>query len=430
MIKATIFLLCSALSAIAAAQSPVKTLEQYIETARASSPLIHDYRNRIDIGQSELARLKALYTHSRIEMYGDFLYVPIVCTDGGRISFEWNAQSADKYYGYDLGESSGHLHLGAQWTRPLLGGAAYKAAREQAKIGRADADTRIRIEAHRLERLVTEQYLLCVLDRTHAAYADSTELLLNRQIEILSRLVRSGLSRQTELRLLSIEVETNREQRAAALQSYASHLAELNLLCGIEDTTQTVLPEVNIAVATPPSDGTSLFAESFRIDSLNVAASLRNFEVQYKPRLDLFVNAGIQTGAFDNIQRHFGWSAGLTFSWTLADGGQKKQRRMQAQTQWNTIAAYRDRAMAEQRSRLTQSLEQMRMYDQRMQSVQRRITDYDTVLDDYTKGMKAGTVSALDYINVLRSRTDARLEYILLRTNKMLAIVAYNYWNK
>ncbi len=430
MTKATILLLCGTMVLQAAAQPPSKALEQYIEAAQTTSPLIRGYRDRAAIQQSELARLKALYTHSRIEVSGDYLFVPIVCTDGGRTTFEWNAQSATKYYGYDLGESSGHLHLGAQWTQPLLGGATYNAAREQAEALDADAANRIRLEAHQLERLVTEQYLLCLLDLTRAEYADSASMLLGRQAEALRLLARSGLSKQSDLRLLAAEAEANNEQQAAALQSYATHLAELNLLCGIEDTTVTVLPEADIRTTAPHTGGQSIFAEQYRIDSLSVAASLHAFEAQYKPRLDLFVNAGMQTGAFTDIQRRLGWSAGLTFSWTIADGGQARQKRIQAQTQWGTIAAYRDRALLERRSRLGQSLGQMRMYDRRMQAVQRRIGEYDAVLADYAKEMKAGTMSVLGYINVLRSRTAARQEYMLLRTNKMLAAAAYNYWNK
>lgn len=98
-----------------------KSLHYYIETAKENSPLIADYRNRTEIEQAELERLKAMYTHSRLELNGDYLFVPIVSKDGGRAAFKWNARSATDYYGYDLGESSGSFHAGATWTHPPLG---------------------------------------------------------------------------------------------------------------------------------------------------------------------------------------------------------------------------------------------------------------------------------------------------------------------
>ena len=80
------------------------------------------YRNQTEIEQAELKRLKAMYTHSRLELNGDYLFVPVISKDGGRTAFKWNARSATDYYGYDLGESSGSFHAGATWTQPLLVG--------------------------------------------------------------------------------------------------------------------------------------------------------------------------------------------------------------------------------------------------------------------------------------------------------------------
>lgn len=83
---------------------------------------------------AELQQLKAMYTRSRLELNGDYLFVPILVREGGKTFFRWNEQDAVDYYGYDLGESSGHLHVGATWTQPLLGYSSYKVAQEQSRI--------------------------------------------------------------------------------------------------------------------------------------------------------------------------------------------------------------------------------------------------------------------------------------------------------
>ena len=38
-------------------------------------------------------------------------------------------------------------------------------------------------------------------------------------------------------------------------------------------------------------------------------------------------------------------------------------------------------------------------------------------------------MSILDYIMVLKNKTQTEKDLIILQTNKNLAIVAYNYWN-
>lgn len=92
-------------------------LAEYIDAAKNNSPLLKDYQNQTAIQEAEMERLKGMYLHSRLEVNGEYLFVPIVSHDGGKPQFEWNAQSANDYYGYDLGESSGHLYAGLSWRR-------------------------------------------------------------------------------------------------------------------------------------------------------------------------------------------------------------------------------------------------------------------------------------------------------------------------
>lgn len=188
MIRICFILVFSFCILTAGGQQMSHDLSYYAEVARNYSPLLHDYRNQLQIEQVELRRLKALYTRSRLELNGDYLFVPVLTKDGGTTSFRWNAQDATDYYGYDLGESSGHLHAGATWTQPLLGHSSYKVAQEQSRINMDMARNHIRLEENQLERAVTEQYLLCLLDQTQIAFADSIDALLKRQTSLVRQL--------------------------------------------------------------------------------------------------------------------------------------------------------------------------------------------------------------------------------------------------
>ena len=75
--------LLSLLCLYAYGQRTGKSLPDYVEAAKQYSPLLHDYRNQLQIGQAELRRLKALYTRSRLELNGDYLFVPVLTKDGG-----------------------------------------------------------------------------------------------------------------------------------------------------------------------------------------------------------------------------------------------------------------------------------------------------------------------------------------------------------
>ena len=165
------------------------------------------------------------------------------------------------------------------------------------------------------------------------------------------------------------------------------------------------------------------------MDSLNVAASLHSFNLQYKPRLDLFVNGGMQTGDFAGWYRHFGWSAGITFSWTIFDGRQKRWKERQVQLQQSSIQNYKSHAEYQRGMRISQCLSELAGYDERGKSLNKQLSEYEHVLSGYEKEMQAGQVSVLDYITVLRNKIQTERDYLLLQTNRQLVIAAYNYWN-
>lgn len=406
-----------------------RSLHYYIQTAKEHSPLITDYRNQTEIEQAELERLRAMYTHSRLELNGDYLFVPVISKDGGRAAFKWNAHSATDYYGYDLGESSGSFHAGVTWTQPLLGRSSYKAAQEQARINMDRTNNRIRMEEHQLERSVTEQYLLCLLDKAQIDFTDSVGTVIDRQMDIIRKLVESGLSKQSDLNLLIIEKEANVELHTAVCQDYHTHLMDLNLLCGIDDVTDVALSDINLPVQLRSDGEPSLFTEQYRLDSLNTAASLRSFNLQYKPKLNLFINSGLQVGDFSLWYRRFGLSAGVAFSWTIFDGRQKRLKERQAGWQQNTIRNYKENAEYRRNMRIRQCLSELSRYDERERALDNQLAKYKSVLSDYSREMDAGQVSVLDYITVLRSKVQTEKERLLLRTNRQLVIAAYNYWN-
>lgn len=410
-------------------QARGRSLHDYVATAIQNSPLIKDYHNQTAITQAELQRLKALYTRSRMELNGDYLFVPVIDTDGSSPSFQWNAQNGTDYYGYDLGESSGHLHSGITWTKPLLGKPSYKLAEEQAKINTDMAKNHIRMEKHQLERTVAEQYMLCVLDRSNIDFTDSIAIILDHQTTIIRRLLKNGLAKQSDLNLLSAQREANAEQRTSAIQSYQSHLMDLNLCCGIEDTSIVTISDTCIAMSLPPQYRSSLFTEQFRLDSLNNETDMKSFNLQYRPHLDFFVNGGLQIGNFKGWYRHFGMSAGLTFAWTLYDGKQRRWKEQQVALQQATVQSYKENADYQRRMRIAQTLAEMKKYDERKAILQRQQREYDVVLSNYEKEIHNGQVSVLDYITVLINKIQTERNLMLLNTNRQLAVVAYNYWN-
>lgn len=179
------------------------------------------------------------------------------------------------------------------------------------------------MEEHQLERSVTERYLLCLLDKSQMDFTDSIGTIIDQRIDIVQRLVENGLSKQSDLKLLVIEREANAELYTASCQSYHTHLMGLNLL---------------------------------------------------------FVNGGIQVGDFAGWYRHFGWSAGLAFSWTIFDGRQKRRKEHQAEWQRNSIRTYKENSEYQRNMRIKQCLSEWNRYDERERTLENQLAEYEYLI--------------------------------------------------
>ncbi len=428
--KKVIFLIVfSALTLITYSQGvPNKTLEYYIEYAKENSPLINDYKNQYKVSEYEAQRLKAFYTQSKLEVNGNLLFVPIVSKDNGNTRFQLTPQNAVDYYGYDQGVSSGNLQAGLTWTQPLFASSSYKAAHQQALVTQDINLNNIQLQGHELQRLVTDQYILCLLDKQKIAFADSILIILNEQENVIQKLAQSAIMKQSDYNLIKIEKAGYKESKRNYEQSYETHLLDLNILCGIKDTSIISLEEIKLDLNTLTDN--SRFLDKYRLDSLNLIARQAVSEIQYKPRINLFLDGGLRTSRYNSTTfNHFGMSAGITFAWTLFDGRQRKITRNQTNAELNTVSFDRENFIVQNNLRKRQYLSELKGYDDRSNIMQQQLASYIQVLADYNREIQKGQLSVLNYITVLKNRTQVAESYYLLQANRLLLINAYNYYN-
>jgi outer membrane protein TolC len=428
MLWCAVLCLCSLPTDLAAqAQSRRRGLDFYLREAVQHSPLQRDGGNQTALLDVERQRLKNVYMHAQTLLTGSCLFVPVVSTEGGAAAFEWNAQSGTDYWGYDLGLSSGNMQAGLTWTQPLLGGSVYRAAEREVDVRRDVLANSLRLDRHDLERTVTDQYLLCLLDGQQAALSDSTALLLSTQADFIGKLALAGQARQVDAQMLQIERAANAEAKAAALQSLRGHLMELNVLCGIADTAF-----VNLEPASLTARGTAVqpsqWMAKYDLDSLGVLAAQRMYETNYLPRLHFFAGCGLQTTSYSAMYRHVGMSAGLTFSLLLSDGHQRQLRRRQTEATLASIAVYREHLAEQNTVRLRQCVAAIADCDGRLRLLDSRLAAYDRLLLLCRKEIGAGQMSVFDYLTTLRNMVAARQQRLTVAANRQLALNAYNYY--
>lgn len=409
------------------AQPPRYSLEYYLAKAFQSSPLLLDKPNQASILNSEKQYLMNVYTHAQTLLSGNYLFVPIIQKDNGTTSFKWNAQSADNYYGYDLGVSSGSLQYGLTWTKPLLGKNVYKAAESQINVQRDMLDNNISLSCHDIERNVTDQYILCMLDKSQILFSDSISSILARQEAFIVKLAGMGQANQSDIQRIHIEQKVNDEMKASGMQSFRSHLMELNTLCCIRDTGTVDLDRTDIIKRT--ASGESRFLRKYDLDSLYTIASQHVYESKYKPQLNVFTSLGMQTAHYNTLYKNYGLSAGLTFSMLLSDGKLKRIKRQETQSALSSISVYRNNLLTQNNIRCNQCSLAIEDFDRRIRMLGTQLNEYDRLLEMGRKEIQAGQMSVFNYISTLKNVISTRQQKMILEANRQLAVNAYNYYN-
>ncbi len=418
-----IFALCAATSL--AAQN---NLDYYISAAKVNSPLIQDNKNLSEAAKIEVERLKAYYSQPQISLSGTYTFAPIISLENTKPQFVANPSDANRYAGYDIAASNGGVYQGLiNVNQPLFNAEKLKTASDQAVIAGQINQNNIQISSHDIEKMVTDQYILCLQDLKQMDYSNTMIKLIDDQKFMVNKFAESGLMKQSDVLLVSIESQTQQNAASAFKATYKRDLMDLNILCGINDTNYIVLSEITLTTNVPIQD--SKFTQKYTLDSLNFSIAEQVYELKYKPQLFAFANAGLNAVYMPTLPNRFGMSAGINFSWNLYDGKQKEYFQKKTNLQILSNLAYKNNFITQNDVRKNKILNDITSLDNRMTIAAAQLTDYQTLLDYYKKELITGQQSVVTYVNTVKNLSALQRDFVLMQTNKQLLINMYNYWN-
>ena len=400
----------------------------YVEQAKINSPLIQDNKNQSEAAHLEIDRLKAFYTKAQVSLSAMYQFSPIISRDNGRSELVLNPAGAEKYSGYDIAASNGGIYQGfLNLNQPLFNGDRYKATAEQVLIGARINDNTIQLTGHDLEKFVTDQYILCLQDYKQAQYLINLIDIINDQKSMVSRLVENGIAKQSDLSLLNIEQKTQQAALNAFRAAYRRDLMDLRVLSGISDTTYQVLEEINLQLREEVA--VSRFTERYRLDSLNLVATQKIFELKYKPVVGLYGNTGLDAVYAPTIPNRFGLSAGINFTMTLTDGKQRNITQQRTAVLMRSTQVYKNFFYNQNKVRKDRILTELKSISERLLIMEDQLREYQKLLELYKQELGRGQISVINYVTTLKSLILNQRDFVLLQTNRQLLVNLYNYWN-
>jgi outer membrane protein TolC len=405
-----------------------RDLNYYLNQAKLNSPLLQKNRNATQVLELDLKQTERILKSPEVNLESNILFAPIISHTDNSNRLDVVSGGADRYSGYDLGITNGGQYQAFVTVKqPLFTGSSYRSYTAKAAVSRQINQNESALSVHEIEQLVGYQYLLCLKSKAQIENGKSMFRLMNDKLSILKKLVASAIYKQTDLLLLQIEYQNYESDAKSAQEDYRNNLYDLNLLCGVKDNATIDIQEIDLSMK-EESRADSQFLISYRLDSLGILADQSISELKYKPQLSLFANAGLNAVNIPSWNR-LGFSTGLTFTWNIYDGGQRKLERQKSVFNLQTLQFEKNHFLTQNELNKAKIKHQLTALSERSELLSKQLERYDQLYEVYQKEFEQGLVSVMDFKNLLKDITAKKQESILLKMEKQVLVNSYNYWN-
>ena len=405
-----------------------RDLDFYIAQAKENSPFIQQANNENKIVSLDLEQMNRILYKPEISLVSGFTLSPIISRDNSSNSFHLVSEGVTDYIGHDLALTDGGQYQALVSLRQsLLSGSRLEAYSNRADISKRINENNISLTIHELQQVVSYQYLLCIKASIEAENTLSLLRELENEYNLVQKLVRNGIYKQTDLMLLQIELENYNLEYQTYRSDYISNLFDLNLICGISDTLIVDLINIDFSI-NPEITGRSGFLTGFVLDSLSILSDRAINELKYKPQLELFADAGLNA-TYLPYPKRIGLSTGLTFSWNIFDGHQRNIQREKSATNMQTLEFNKKHFMTKNEISKNKILNQISSVNERITLIQKQADTYKRLYDAYSKELSIGEASVMDFKNLLQDIAINNKELLQLKAEKQFLINSYNYLN-
>jgi outer membrane protein TolC len=390
-----------------------KTLDYYLETAKSNSPLLKDLRNQVSSNQLDSLRLRAGYK-PQVNVTSAGLYAPII-----------------NGYGYAEPITNEHTLNGlVAVNKQIVSKNNINAQLEGITLQSASTLNQMKISEQDLKKAITGQYITAYGDLQQVKFSREIVNLLTAEEDLLKKLTRANVYHQSDYLTFLVTLKQQQLQLSQAQLVYKNDYATLNYLTGIADTTVTDLAEPMLQANTYPDVSSSIFFTQYKLDSLKIVNSRKQLDFTYKPKANIFGDAGLNSDFMGQEYKNFGLSAGFNFSIPIYDGGQRKLQYKKFSLQEETRENYKAFFSIQYRQQVAQLMQQINENDKLMPQINEQIKYTESLIRADTKLLETGDAKMADLILAINNYLTVKNLFTQTTITRLQLINQLNYWNK
>jgi outer membrane protein TolC len=392
---------------------PVTRLDYYIDQARKNSPLLKDYRNQVLAGQVDSQLIRAGY---RPQVTGSSVNTWAPTING---------------YGYDQAISNGgQFTTVVAVNKTLVGQKHLDAQFETIRLQTQGVSNTAKVSEQDLKKSVTAQYITTYGDLQQLTFNREVYALLQREEALLKELTQKNVYRQTDY--LTFLVTLKQEGlllRQLDIQFRNDH-GTLNYLCGIVDTSATLLADPGIQLQTLPDIYTSVFFRQFHLDSLKLRNSRSLVDYSYRPKASLYADGGFSSTFAYQGYKNLGMSFGVSVTVPIYDGHQRKMQYSKLAIAERTRTGYKDFFTSQYSQQIAQLRQQLQATEDLIGQIDDQVKYSQALIDVNGKLLGTGDAKIADYIIALSNYLSAKNLLTQNSITRLQIINQINYWNR
>jgi len=391
-----------------------KNLDHYLDIAKSNSPLLKDLRNQVASNGLDSMRLRA-GLKPQVNLNSAGLYAPTI-SGWGYAEPITNEHTLNGLVGVNQAIISKN-NLKTQLDAITLQSAS---TQNQAKISEQD-----------LKKAITGQYITAYGDLQQVKFSEEIVNLLRGEEDALKKLTQNNVYHQGDYLTFLVTLKQQELTLSQARLLYRNDMATLNYLAGIADTTQADLAYPDLQRALIPNDSqNSIYFTQYKLDSLKIVNARRQLDYTYKPKANVFADAGYNSDFMGQAWKNFGTSIGFGLSVPIYDGGQRKLQYKKFSLQEETRENYKAFFDLQYRQQIAQLNQQIGDNERLMTQINDQVKYSETLIKVDTKLLETGDVKIADLILAINNYLAVRNVKTLTIITKLQLINQLNYWNK
>jgi outer membrane protein TolC len=389
-----------------------KNLSFFINTAVNNSPQLYEYRNLI---LSNRIDSQLIIAGNRFQVSGNSnsYYAPVI-----------------NGYGYDAAITNGQqLQALIGVTKQIYNKKNLEVQFQSLRLQRDSLNISSAITTQDIKKSVIAQYITTYGDQLQLDFNDEVIGLLSNEDSILKKLTQKNVYKQADYLSFLVTLQQQMLTRNQLAVQYKNDFATLNYLTGIVDTFTMRLDEPDITVIKNLLYDSSAFLLKYKVDSLRLLNEKALIDLNYRPKVNLFADAGYESSLMLMPYKNFGTNIGINLIIPIYDGHQKQLQ----YTKINIEERTRQRQKEFFNNQLQQQLQQLQQQLSSLQSlsepVNNQIKYLETLINVNGKLLETGDIKITDYVLGLNNYISAKNLVVQNMIARYQIINQLNYWN-